>query len=93
VDGKVSALERAFQLARSGRLATVDDIKKQLRQEGYEVSSEYGSSLRSQLRELIKAAPLDPSAPPSAREATIGLPKRLPVNYGPHEPDRGAKSA
>ena len=72
MDGKVSALERAFQLARSGRLATVDDIKKQLRQEGYEVSSEYdGSSLRSQLRELIKAAPLDPNAPPSAREATI----------------------
>jgi hypothetical protein len=65
VDNKVSALERAFQLARSGRLATVDDIKKQLRQEGYEISSEYdGSSLRSQLRELIKAAPLDPSAPP-----------------------------
>jgi hypothetical protein len=59
VDGKVSALERAFQLARSGRLATVDDIKKQLKQEGYEVSSAYaGPSLRSQLRDLIKAAHL-----------------------------------
>jgi hypothetical protein len=64
VDSKVSALERAFQLARSGRIATVDDIKKQLRQEGYVVSSEYdGSSLRSQLRNLIKAAHLEPSAP------------------------------
>jgi hypothetical protein len=59
VDSKVSALERAFQLARSGRLATVDDIKKQLKQEGYEVSSAYaGRSLRSQLRDLIKAAHL-----------------------------------
>jgi hypothetical protein len=37
VDGKVSALERAFQLARSGRIGTVDDIKKQLKQEGYDV--------------------------------------------------------
>ena len=64
MDGKVSALERSFQLARSGRIATVDDIKKQLRQEGYVVSSEYdGSSLRSQLRNLIKAAHLEPSAP------------------------------
>lgn len=60
VDGKLSALERAFQLARSGRISTVDDIKKQLKQEGYDVSSrEYaGPSLRSQLRELIKAAAL-----------------------------------
>ena len=64
MDGKVSALERAFQLARSGRLATVDDIKKQLRQEGYDVSSEYdGSSLRSQLRDLIKAAHLERGPP------------------------------
>jgi hypothetical protein len=39
VDGKFSALERAFQLTRSGRIATVDDIKKQLRHEGYDVSS------------------------------------------------------
>jgi hypothetical protein len=65
VDGKVSALERAFQLARFGRLATIDGIKKQLKQEGYSVSSEYdGSSLRSQLRELIKTAHLEPGVPP-----------------------------
>jgi hypothetical protein len=57
VDGKVSALERAFQLAKSGRLATVDDIKRQLKQEGYDVSSvDSGPSLRSQLKNLIKAA-------------------------------------
>ena len=60
MDSKVSALERAFQLAESGRLATVDDIKKQLKQEGYEVifSIITGPSLRSQLRDLIKAAHL-----------------------------------
>jgi hypothetical protein len=65
VDGKFSALERAFQLARSGRIGTVDDIKKQLKQEGYDVRSRgyAGLSLRSQLRELIKAAHLEPGAP------------------------------
>jgi hypothetical protein len=52
----VSALERAFQLARGGRVANVDDIKKQLKKEGYDVSSGAfdGRSLRSQLKDLIR---------------------------------------
>jgi hypothetical protein len=60
MDPNVSALERAFQLARSGRVANVDDIKKQLKQEGYDVSPRAfeGPSLRSQLKDLIKAARL-----------------------------------
>jgi hypothetical protein len=33
MDSKVTALERAFQLARSGRMVTIDDIKKRLKQE------------------------------------------------------------
>jgi hypothetical protein len=36
MDPKVSALERAFQLARSGQAASIDDIKKRLKREGYE---------------------------------------------------------
>ena len=36
MDSKVTALERAFQLARSGHMATVDDIRKRLKQEGYD---------------------------------------------------------
>jgi hypothetical protein len=36
MDPKVSALERAFQLARSGQAATIADIKKRLKREGYE---------------------------------------------------------
>ena len=31
MDSKVTALERAFQLARSGHMATVDDIRKRLK--------------------------------------------------------------
>jgi hypothetical protein len=65
VDHKVSALERAFQLARSGRVANVEDIKKRLKREGYDVSSAYdGRSLRSQLRHLIKAARFERGDPP-----------------------------
>jgi hypothetical protein len=63
VDPKVSTLERAFQLARSGRVATIGDIRKQLRQEGYDDSAvDGGPSLSLQLRELIKAAHLKPGA-------------------------------
>jgi hypothetical protein len=34
MDSKVTARERALQLARSGHMATVDDIRKRLKQEG-----------------------------------------------------------
>jgi hypothetical protein len=62
MDPKVSGLERAFQLARSGQVANVDHIKKRLKQEGNDVSSRAieGRSLRSQLKDLIKAARLGP---------------------------------
>jgi hypothetical protein len=55
---KVTALERAFQLARSGRMATVEDIRKRLKQEGYDerVVLDGGRSLTAQLRGLIKTA-------------------------------------
>ena len=57
MDRNVSTLERAFQLAKSGQVSTIEDIRKVLRQEGYEASNMYvGPSLRSQLRELMKTA-------------------------------------
>jgi hypothetical protein len=60
MDSKVTALERAFQLARSGRMATIDDIKKHLKREGYdEVVTEGGRSLTTQLRELVRNAGAD----------------------------------
>jgi hypothetical protein len=64
VDCKVSPLERAFQLARSGRVAKVDDLRKRLRQEGYDESvMDGGPLLKSQLRKLIKGAHFEPGAP------------------------------
>lgn len=64
VDANVSALERAFQLAEAGRVATVDEIRKHLRQEGYDDGVvDSGRSLASQLRGLIKAARLGQGSP------------------------------
>ena len=61
MDPNRSALERAFQLARSGQVSNVEDISKRLKQEGYDARDMFvGPSLRSQLRELIKAAHLQP---------------------------------
>jgi hypothetical protein len=53
-----TALERAFQLARSGRPSTVDDIKKTLNSEGYFSDQIQGKALSNQLRALIQAARL-----------------------------------
>ena len=57
----MTALERAFQLARSGHMATVDDIRKRLKQEGYDerAVADGGRSLTTQLRGLIRAAGIE----------------------------------
>lgn len=66
MDSKVTALERAFQLARSGRMTTVEDIKKRLKQEGYdERVVDGGRSLTTQLRGLIRTAAV--GAQPAAK--------------------------
>jgi hypothetical protein len=61
MDSKVTALERAFQLARSGHMATVDDIRKRLKEEGYDerAVADGGRSLTTQLRGLIRTAGAD----------------------------------
>ena len=57
MDPRVSALERAFQLARSGRVANVDEIRKELKREGYDASAmDGGPTLGMQLRKLIREA-------------------------------------
>jgi hypothetical protein len=51
-----TALERAFQLAKSGSYASLDDIKKQLKAEGYSTEQITGRVLSKQLRVLIQTA-------------------------------------
>ena len=54
---KSSALERAFQLAKSTRCRSVGDIAKALKKEGYtlhELEQFSGAALRKQLQNLIR---------------------------------------
>ena len=54
MDHNLSALERAFQLAKSGRAAFVSDIIATLKREGYEISQIQGLKLIAQLKKLIE---------------------------------------
>jgi hypothetical protein len=57
-----TTIERAFELARSGRFSTVTSIRKQLRLEGYQEKSQLqGWALYNQLRLLIAGAVTPPS--------------------------------
>jgi hypothetical protein len=57
MDHRITALERAFQLAKSGGVVGISDIKARLRREGYdERAVDGGPSLTSQLRGIIKIA-------------------------------------
>jgi len=56
MDHTKTTLERAFELARSGGFATVDEIKRQLHADGYATAQITGRQLRDQLRALIREA-------------------------------------
>ena len=55
MDGSKTALERAFEIARSGNANNIDELKKTLASEGYPLSSLTGRTLTNQLLTLIKA--------------------------------------
>jgi len=56
MDQKMTALERAFQLARSGDVAGITEIAASLSREGYSARQIEGPLLKRQLGDLIKAA-------------------------------------
>ena len=63
MNNRPTALERAFQLARSGRPKSIDDIKQELAKEHYSTGQITGNTLRKQLLALIqKAQTLNSSA-------------------------------
>ena len=51
----MSTLERAFELARSGRVSSVPDLRLMLAQEGYVVSQIDGPELGRKLRNRIQS--------------------------------------
>jgi hypothetical protein len=52
----MSPLERAFELAGSGKYLTVEELKRTLSREGYSTHQVYGRSLTKQLSTLMLAA-------------------------------------
>jgi hypothetical protein len=56
MDHRMTALERAFQLARSGEVSGLSEIVKALKGEGYSGNQIEGPALKRQLASLIKAA-------------------------------------
>jgi len=56
MDRNKSALERAFELAKSGNFASLSAIKSALMAERYSVDTVIGPSLSKQLRDLIASS-------------------------------------
>jgi hypothetical protein len=54
-------IERAFELARSGKYPTASEIKRAVSAEGYAVAQIEGPMLMRQLRELIRDARTKPA--------------------------------
>ena len=59
---RMTTMERAFDLARSGKFTTLTEIITTLDREGYSASQIQGPLLKRQLTDLIKAARPDPGA-------------------------------
>jgi hypothetical protein len=55
-DHRKSALERAFELARSGSCLSIRDIAFKLNSEKYDISHLEGPALRKQFQDLIDEA-------------------------------------
>ena len=56
MDGTKTAVERAFELASSGRFSSLPDIRRALASEGYSTTQVVGSQMTRQLRQLMVAA-------------------------------------
>jgi hypothetical protein len=52
----MTTMERAFDLARSGRFISLSEVMTSLNREGYSASQIEGPLLKRQLADLIKAA-------------------------------------
>jgi hypothetical protein len=70
MDYKLTAIEKAFQLARFGNCRSLDYLTKQLRHEGYDTTQIYGKALRKQLLQIIRE-------PVEQRKAPLRKPRGL----------------
>jgi hypothetical protein len=56
MDSNMTALERAFRLAESGKVTSMEELRKALASEGYSTAQLTGGALNAQLRDLIQKA-------------------------------------
>jgi hypothetical protein len=59
MEQNVGAVERAFQLAKSGKFRSVTEIERQVRVEGYSADQISGRTLLKQLRALLSNKPMN----------------------------------
>jgi hypothetical protein len=57
---RMTTMERAFHLARSGKFTTITEVLTSLDREGYSAGQIQGPLLRRQLTDLIRAARPEP---------------------------------
>ena len=50
----MTTLERAFELAKSGNVASIEELRQKLRGEGYETAQINGPALGRQLRGMMR---------------------------------------
>jgi hypothetical protein len=62
---KHNTVERAFELARSGRVSTLTELRRQLSREGHEAVEAHlaGAAIRKQLAQIFAAAAVQPPNP------------------------------
>ena len=56
MDQNKTVLERAFDIASSGFARSLDEVRKQLKAEGYDQTQLQGRTLTNQLSQLIRKA-------------------------------------
>ena len=56
---RMTALERAFQLAKSGKMSGITEIVRSLKRDGYATEQVQGPALIRQLTALIRSARLE----------------------------------
>jgi hypothetical protein len=62
MDGSQTALERAFELARSGKFQNIGELKRAVSREGYVASQLEGAALGRQLTTLIRESRTKPDS-------------------------------
>ena len=70
-----TAIERGFELARTGLYSDVGDIKARLRNEGYFTDTVTGPRLRAQIKRLMQAAQKSRWSSPTSIAGTVAVAK------------------